>query len=141
MNGRAAESLVGAWKLISIEDRAPDGAVFHPYGQDPAGLLVYDAAGQMSVQIMRRNRVALSGEPEGARPEEVKAAVEGFTAFFGGYAVDYDRGTVTHIVEGHLFPNSVGKELTRTFEFQGCRLILRPSPTRTVTWERIGPTK
>lgn len=137
MGAGTAESFVGAWKLVSVEDRGPDGGVVYPYGPDPAGLLVYEAAGHMSVQIMRRDRVALSGNVKEAGPDELKAAVEGFTSFFGVYEVDSDRGTVDHVVEGHLIPNSVGKVLRRTFEFQGDRLILRPGATRAVTWERI----
>lgn len=137
MSGQTSDSFVGTWKLISVEDHGPDGGTVQPYGRDPVGILVYDATGHMSVQIMRHDRVALSAEIENAGSEEIKSAVEGFTAFFGTYEVDADRHIVTHNVEGHLAPNSVGKALTRSFEFLGDLLILRPNPTRTVTWKRI----
>ncbi|HEY7911669.1 MAG TPA: lipocalin-like domain-containing protein [Blastocatellia bacterium] len=129
---------VGTWRLVSFEERLPDGGVSHPYGEEPAGLLTYDATGHMSVQVMRRDRPRLSSEKiTDAGADELRQAVEGFTAFFGAYEVDEERGVVLHRVEGHLLPNSVGKELSRRFEFTGDRLLLKPSETRTVTWERV----
>ncbi len=128
----------GAWKLLSFEETQPDGSVTHPYGQDPIGLLMYDAGGRMAVQIMRRDRPALSsGDVQEANPDEIKSAVEGFTAFFGTYEIDEARKIVVHHVEGHLLPNSVGKDLKRSFEFSGDRLILRPTDTRRLIWERV----
>ena len=131
------KKFIGAWKLVAVEDRLPGGEIAYPYGSRPAGLLTYDESGRMSVQIMRRDRRPLSSDNwDETGAEEVRAAVEGFTAFFGRYEVDEVQKTVTHIVEGHLLPNSVGKELKRNYEFSGDRLILKPSATRRVIWER-----
>ena len=128
----------GAWRLVTFEERALDGELTYPYGKHPVGLLVYDATGQMSVQIMRRDRPDLSTtNSQEISPEEIKAAVEGFTAFFGTYEVDESNCLIIHHVEGHLLPNSVGKNLKRAFEFSGDRLILKPTETRRVIWERI----
>ncbi|HEY7546538.1 MAG TPA: lipocalin-like domain-containing protein, partial [Blastocatellia bacterium] len=119
---------VGAWKLVAVEDDLPGGDVIYPYGRDAAGLLIYDASGKMSVQIMKRDRAPLSSNDSLDAPaEEIKTAVEGFTSFFGAYEVDPTAGIITHHVEGHLFPASVGKALKREFEFSGNRLVLRPS--------------
>jgi putative RNA 2'-phosphotransferase len=132
-------ALVGAWRLVSFEELQPGGGVVHPYGERPAGLLVYEATGRMAVQVMRRDRKALSSnELESVPPEELKQAVEGFTAFFGTYEIDEQERVIIHRVEGHLLPNSVGKDLRRRFELSGDRLILMPAATRRVTWERIG---
>jgi hypothetical protein len=130
-------SFIGAWRLISFEERYPDGSSAYPYGSDPVGILMYDASGRMSVQIMRRDRPNLSGDPQHASPDEIKSAVEGFTAFFGSYEIDEARQVVIHHVEGHLLPNSVGKNLERRFEVSGDRLILRPSDNRTIVWQRV----
>src|SRR5687767_11799004 len=103
---------VGSWKLVSFEEHLPDGSLSYPYGPDPAGLLVYDQAGRMAVQVMRRDRPPLSSEKiTDAGLNELRLAVEGFTAFFGTYEVDEARAVVTHRVEGHLLPDSVGKAL------------------------------
>ncbi len=49
----SASNLVGAWKLNSIETIRPDGSIVYPYyGTHPEGLIVYDANGWMSVQIV-----------------------------------------------------------------------------------------
>ena len=129
---------VGTWKLVSVEDRLPTGVIEYPYGENPAGLLVYDSSGRMAVQIVRSNRLRLSSDNlNDASAEEIKAAAEGFTAFFGTYTVDEVQKRITHIVEGHLSPNSIGKNLVRDYEFLENRLILRPSDLRTIVWERI----
>jgi hypothetical protein len=131
------KDFIGAWKLVAVEDHLPDGELVHPYGSSPAGLLTYSESGDMSVQIMRRDRQPLSSDKwDEAGAEEIKAAVEGFTAFFGKFEIDEEHKTVTHRVDGHLLPNSVGKELKREYEFSGNRLILKPSARRRVIWER-----
>jgi len=92
----------------------------------------------MSVQIMRRDRPDLSSTGwQEISPEEIKAAAEGFTAFFGTYEIDESERVIIHRVEGHLLPNSVGKDLKRSFEFSGDQLILKPTENRRVIWERI----
>jgi Lipocalin-like domain len=134
----AMKELVGAWRLVSFEERQSDGAITHPYGERPAGILVYDATGRMAVQVMCRDRAELSSDDlDAVAPGELRQLVEGFTAFFGAYEVDEKERIITHIVEGHLLPNSVGKNLKRRYELSGDRLILMPSTNRRVTWERI----
>jgi hypothetical protein len=125
---------IGTWKLISVEDREASGETSLPYGPDPAGLLIYDGGGRMAVQIMRRGRT--SGNPDMEAGEALRSAVAGFTAFFGTYEINEAEGTVIHNVEGHLLPASVGKRLTRRYEFSGNRLTLSPSDTRRIIWER-----
>lgn len=132
------ERFIGAWRLVAFEEERPDGEVVCPYGNDAAGLLVYDASGRMSVQIMRRDREPFSSDDwQGVPAEEIKKAVEGFTAFFGSYEVDEPNNTILHHVEGHVLPKSVGKVLRREFTFSGDILTLKPSPNRRVVWQRI----
>jgi len=132
------ERFVGAWRLVAFEEAGPDGEVAYPYGKDAAGLLIYDSSGRMSVQIMSRDRAPLSSvDLQSVPAEEIKKAVEGFTAFFGTYEVDDANSTVLHRVEGHVLPDSVGKVLRREFTFSGDILTLKPSPNRRVVWERV----
>jgi hypothetical protein len=132
------KEFIGAWRLVSVEDRKPDGSLTSPYGEHPVGLLLYDETGRMSVQIMRGDRHHLSSNDWDEIPaEEIKLAIEGFTAFFGTYEINEADAIIIHRVEGHVLPDSVGKELKRGYEFSGSRLILKPSASRTVTWERI----
>jgi hypothetical protein len=132
------DNFTGAWRVVSVEDRNPDGSLSYPYGAEPAGLLLYDETGRMSVQIMRRDRAPFSSNDwDEISAEEIRSAIEGVTAFFGTYEIDEAEATIIHRVEGHLLPNSVGKELKRGYEFSGNLLILKPSATRRVIWERI----
>jgi len=134
------ERFLGAWRLVAFEEDGPNGQTVYPYGPAPAGLLVYDQSGWMSVQIMRCDRARLSpGDWQSIPAEEIKSAVDGFTAFFGRFEVDETSQTVTHHVEGHVLPDSVGKSLRREFTFTDDLLILRPSRNRRVIWQRMGP--
>src|SRR6185369_15970519 len=101
---------IGAWRLVSFEEETCDGEIVYPYGENPIGLLIYDSLGRMSVQIMRRDREPFSSTEWKTVPaEEIKNAIEGFTAFFGRYEIDAANKTVIHRVEGHVLPSSVGK--------------------------------
>ena len=138
MSFEAMKELIGWWQLVSFEEREANGKIIHPYGEHPAGLLVYDAGGRMSVQVMRRDRRIMSTDDlNEVAPGELKSAIEGFTAFFGRYEVDEKAGIITHMVEGHVLPNSVGKSLKRRFELAADRLVLMPAENRCVVWERI----
>jgi hypothetical protein len=130
--------LVGTWRLVSFEEQGPDGGVIHPYGPNPVGFLMYDASGRMSVQIMRSGRDRLpSANFDELSPELLKSTLEGFTAFSGTYRIDEAACEVIHKVECHILPGSVGKELKRSFELAGDKLLLRPSTSRLLVWQRI----
>jgi hypothetical protein len=48
---RSSNPLVGAWWLVSWENRAADGQVTYPMGADATGYLMYTADGHCSVTI------------------------------------------------------------------------------------------
>jgi hypothetical protein len=125
-SGKAKDELVGTWRLVSWESRRSDGEIVYPYGRDVIGILNYDAAGNMSVQFMRPDRPVFSiSDPQKGTPTETKAAFDGFIAYFGTYEVNEKEGTVTHRLRGCSFPNWVGSDQTRSFEFSGNRLTVR----------------
>ena len=142
-----ASKFVGTWKLVSIEERRPNGeAVPSPYGANPVGFIMYDTTGRMAVQIMRPDRPRFaSGEADQGTPEESKAAFDSYGAYFGTYEVQEAEGFVIHHVEGSLFPNNVGTDQKRFFELSGDQLVLKPPPrqvgseqhTLRVTWQRV----
>jgi len=118
--------LVGTWKLISAEFRRVNGAVIPLYGENPAGLLMYDAAGNMSVHIMQRLRPQFEiADRLGGTPEQIQAAFQGYQAYFGTYSIDENARVVTHHITGALLPNWVGVDQKRFYELSGNRLILR----------------
>ena len=139
------EQFIGTWKLVSSEFRHSDGQLTYPFGRDAVGIIMYDASGYMSAQIMRPDRPAFaSGDQLEGTPMEIKSAFEGFVAYYGVYEVNQEEGTVTHHVEGSLFPNWVGSALRRFFKFSDNRLTLSTPPMPVggqkvvglLTWER-----
>ena len=106
----------------------------------------FDATGHLAVQIMQPNRPRFaSGDLDTGTPGEIKAAFEGYGAYFGTYEIHEAEGFVIHHVEGSLFPNNVGTEQKRFFEFSGDTLILKPPPRQVggaqvaprITWQRV----
>jgi hypothetical protein len=97
----------------------------------------------MAVQIMPdRARPKWSGAPIGGNPtptpNEARAAILGYGAYFGTYTIDERARTVTHHRAGNINPNGLG-DFVRRYEFApDDRLILRPvESTSELIWERI----
>jgi hypothetical protein len=137
---------IGLWGLVSDEYRYDDGTVSYPIGRDGVGQIMYDAKGNIAAQIgdMRRP-VFKSPDLLCGTPAEVKAAFEGYIAYFGTYTVDEKKGIVIHHVKSSLFPNWIGSEQVRYYRFEKNRLILSTPPmpiggksiVARLIWERI----
>jgi Lipocalin-like domain len=151
MNDKAgiASKFIGTWRLASVEARRPNGEVAPTparYGTKTVGYLMYDNTGHVAVQIMRPDRPKFAvNDIDKGTPEEVKAAWEGYSAYFGTYEIYEAEGFVVHHVEGSSFPNYVGSEQKRFYELSGDTLVLKP-PQRQVgneqlnmriTWQRV----
>ena len=144
-----ASKFIGTWRLASVEARRPNGEVAPTparYGTKTVGYLMYDSTGHVTVQIMRPDRPKFAvNDIDKGTPEEVKAAWEGYSAYFGTYEINDAEGFVVHHVEGSSFPNYVGSEQKRFYELSGDTLVLKP-PQRQVgneqlnmriTWQRV----
>ena len=55
--------------------------------------------------------------------------VLGYDSYFGRYTVDERAGTITHHVEGSLFPEDLGKDFVRQFTLEGDTLTLKFTST------------
>ncbi len=108
---------------------------------------MYDGAGHFSGQIQGDGRPLFeSGNLLRGTPEEIKAAFEGYVAYYGTYDVDEAESKVTHHVQGSLFPNWVGQDQMRLYSFAEGKLTLTTPPfvgqrnrlTLTLVWERSG---
>lgn len=134
---------VGTWRLIRCEHKMSDGTSRFPWGLDAKGLLLYTSDGYMSAFLMKadRHRFASDDIFEGTASERVDA-MESCLAYAGRYRVEEKR--VVHIVELSPFPNWIGSEQIRLFEWRGAQLILSSLPFQTsrgeetayLTWER-----
>lgn len=129
-HGETRAGFVGSWELVSVENRASDGSVTQPFGAAPHGRITYTPEGFMSAQVMRDARPAFGGAASlfGGSATEKTAAYDGYLAYYGRYAVDAEAGTVTHRIEGSLFPNWSGSTQTRHYAFDGDSLTLTSPP-------------
>ena len=137
----------GTWRLKRYERRRADGSLRLPLGENARGLLIYTPDGCMSGQIMRPERPRFQeGALAGGSAAEIRAALLGYVAYFGTYAVNESARTVTHEVIGSWYPNFVGSRQVRHYEFEGPdRLLLRTPPrasgretqTDLLVWERL----
>jgi len=131
----AAKRFIGTWRLVSITS---NGRTDPNRGLHPTGLISYDRTGQMAVQIMP-DRVRPKYAASEPTPDEAKAAITGYTAYFGTYTIDESARTVTHHRIGNINPGALA-DVVRHYEFgPGDWLILMPveDPTAQLTWERI----
>lgn len=144
-HARTIKRLAGVWRLLSSEFRTSKGDVLYPLGEDALGQAIFTESGYMSGQLMRQNRpVFAAGDQASGTDEELKAAMQGYIAYYGHCEVDVDNKTITTVVEGSLFPNWVGGEQLRYYELSDQQLILRTPPisygdleiTGVLTWER-----
>jgi hypothetical protein len=105
---------------------------------------MYNDDGYVSVAMMSANRPRFGAKDiKKGTTEEKVAAVDTYISYCGRYEVQ--RDTVTHHVEVCLFPNWVGNDQIRTYEFDGGRLLLSTEPivagekqwTSHLLWERV----
>lgn len=141
------EQFVGTWKLVSwkIED-ANDTMTDSPLGPNPLGWIMYDPAGRLSVALMRPDRPNFASNLlTEATPEEIKSGFEGYIGYCGYYDVNEQERFVIHRLQLSWFPNWLGTEQKRYFEFEGDQLTLRTPPLTVVgvaqvhslIWQRL----
>jgi hypothetical protein len=139
----ATQHIVGTWQLMTRTVSRPDGTtIVDPVlGAKPTGRLVYDASGAMMLQMMRTGRKDAMSTPDNARDKPNPRVVLGYDSYFGRYTVDEKAGTVTHHVEGSLFPEDLGSDWVRPFTLEGDTLTLRLTSadglTRKLVFQRM----
>jgi hypothetical protein len=123
------DQLVGAWTLVSISSKLPDGSPV--WGANPIGLIVFTSGGHYSTQVMRSDlpKYASNNRAKGT-PEEYKTIAIGSVANFGTYSVNEANKTFTISYDGSTFPNRKGAKETRPFVIEGDQLrITNPAPS------------
>lgn len=138
-SGPLKDRFVGTWKLVQVEQRNAKGEVIPSAAPNRIGYLTYDPAGYMAVSLMPVGRQKYSG-PQ-ATEEEARAAMTGYTAYFGTFSIDEAGKAVTHHLQGSLNPGMAADQ-KRGFELSGNRLTLKPPPAANgnqsrLTWERL----
>jgi len=136
------KKFVGVWKLKEWTAELNNGQTVFPFGEDAKGQITYDEKDNMAVQIMKNNIPQfLSEDPLKAQPEEMIVAYDGFIAYCGYYEVNLNSNQVVHQIEISSFPNWVGQNQIRYYEFKGDKLILSTdvigSSRHKLIWEKI----
>jgi hypothetical protein len=118
--------LCGTWVLLDRIDKTVAGQVLDEpnLGADAIGIIVYDRAGNVSAQLMKRHRTDTTATPQATQVTNNSAATGGYDAYFGKYEVDNKAHTVTHHLIGAIALADIGKSLTRSYEFVGGELRL-----------------
>jgi hypothetical protein len=126
MSKEIIPKLAGSWKLISFHSKDSSGQTAYSFGKDARGRLIYEPNGRMAVQLMNPTRPRFaSDDPTVTSEAEVRAAFDGYTAYYGTYSVNLDEQTIVHHIEAALLPNWVGTDQQRHFEFDGKHLTLK----------------
>ncbi len=133
---------VGTWELLSVERVDAEGTWSSGIGQlaNSVGVLTYDESGHMSVHIMNLDRAPVSSNGfAGLSGDELRDLFRGYVAYFGTYDVNESESYVIHHRKGHLYPNQVGVDAKRFFEFSDDKLTLTVVPSRNfrLTWQRV----
>ena len=116
--------LVGAWKLVSLQEPGGDRQV---HKADCAGMFVFTREGKASVQVMY-----------GSAQTGSAYAQHGYEASYGSYRIE-DSSTFTFHIEGAFVRTLIGKDLKRAYEISGNRLTVTstdPNEHWKVIWER-----
>ncbi len=120
------ERLIGAWSLVSYEERPVDGSPsFFPLGEEPKGIILYTPDGFMSAQLARpRRKPFASGDWFEASDAEFREQATSYIAYTGPFHVDEETQQLTHSMFISLFPNWTGQTQPRIVRQQGDRLFL-----------------
>jgi len=126
MSNSLKEQLIGAWKLVSYEERPVDGSPsFYPMSEHPMGIIMYTPDGFMSAQLMHPDRNPFaSGDWFDGTDNEYKEEASSYIAYSGPFHVDEQNGTLTHSMFVSLFPNWTGQTQPRTVKVEGDYLHL-----------------
>jgi Lipocalin-like domain len=124
------EQFIGTWTLLSWKiEQAGGELIDSSLGPNPAGWIMYQRDGRMSVNIMRSDRPKFaSNNVTVATSKEIKSGFEGYFSYCGSYNVDVAKGFVVHHLELSAFPNWVGTDQKRYFECSGDRPHAKDAP-------------
>jgi Lipocalin-like domain len=118
------EQLVGTYTLVSVASTAQNGTKVDLFGNNPEGLIIFDAGGHYTQVLVRpdRPKYKANNRLEGTA-EENKAALAGGIGQFGTWSVnEADKSLTLHQVGVVHFPNEEGTDQKRAFSLAGDEL-------------------
>ncbi len=140
-----ARKLVGAWQLVSTEQRLVDGTRRPSplYGPNGVGYLIYSDSGRMCAVLMDPDRPRWQSD-DSPTEAELRGIADHFVSYCGRYEVNERDRSVVHHVELDVIPDNAGTDLKRYITLEGNTLKLRPAEPLaanvveyTLTWRRV----
>ena len=108
-----------------MEHYTDDGEVGRPFGDAPAGIIIYTAERYMTAVLMHPDRPQFAvNDILGGSADERAAAFLSANAFAGRWELQGEE--VVHHLEVCTFPNWVGTEQRRRFSVSDSELTLYP---------------
>ena len=149
MDDAAAPSMrapiVGTYQLVGRNVKDENGAWMPVEDFNSLGYITYSDRGYMAVNVMPLDREPFADDSE-PTAEEVHAALQGYTAYYGPFSVeeDGDGGYLIHHRIGQINPGGE-VDAKRYYDIEGDLLILTPASdtgmkndaTRQVVWQRL----
>jgi len=139
------EDLAGTYRLVSDMRKVLDtGEVLYPYGEHPAGYIVYGREGRMLVLVVGDDRPRPAGT-EKATPEQQAALFRSMLAYGGTYKFDGTR--VEHHIDISWNESWTSTTAIREVRKEGDRLVYTTGPApssgdgkgsvATLIWEKV----
>lgn len=101
---------IGSWELKKWTAELNDGTEIFPFGEDAIGRVTYKKSSEMSVHVMKNNRLKfLSEDPLQAKPEEMIIAFQDFLSYCGSYEVHNMSNQMLHKIKSALSPTGLVK--------------------------------
>ena len=139
------DQILGTWALVSNSDQNSDGTP--KWGNNREGSLIFESNGRYSFVIIRSDlpKFAANSADKGTS-EENASVVHGSFANFGTFTVDDEvKKSFTTNIEASIYPNIVGRSLTRTItaigpdELQYTNAATATGASANAVWRKTGP--
>lgn len=145
-SGKLAVDIQGVWWLVSREDWTISGErrIDPVLGADPIGILAY-AKNRFTAQFMKRDRTNHTTTEIITAGQNNTAAMSGYDAYFGNYAIDEETGQVSHTIVGSVTAANIGMTVLRHLRVNENKLTIQLETTtaegepitRILVWKRI----
>jgi Lipocalin-like domain len=140
---RAADSIVGSWRLVSwVEMETESKSVHNVFGDNPSGMITYTPDGHMSVFIIDPKRKPPAGSK--ATDAEADELYRTMLAYSGVYSIEGNK--VTHKIEFSWNQAWTGTSQQRFVDVKDNQLTIKTpqiigpisgkESIHTIVWER-----
>jgi hypothetical protein len=114
------EGLVGTWIVASWEQKKNDGTTLRQFGENPAGMAIFDAGGRYIITVMRPDRAKYkSNALWHGTPEENETTANGTQTYFGTYTVNEQTVASQSMLKVAPFPTGTAQIRTASLRSLG----------------------